>query len=181
MIVGATLSDMFIWAAVVAVIMACTNIFPAKKYTKFISWDILITIASAFAISRAMSVSGVADAVAELIIGICEDVSPYTILAVIYIVTNIITELITNNAAAAFAFPIALCVATKLGADPTPFCIAICIAALASFSTPIGYQTNTIVQGLGGYRFSDFVRFGLPLNIITFIVSMIFIPIFWSF
>ena len=181
MIVGATLSDMFIWAAVVAVIMACTNIFPAKKYTKFISWDILITIASAFAISRAMSVSGVADAVAELIIGICEDVSPYTILAVIYIVTNIITELITNNAAAAFAFPIALSVATKLGADPTPFCIAICIAASASFSTPIGYQTNTIVQGLGSYRFSDFVRFGLPLNIITFIVSMIFIPIFWSF
>lgn len=180
MVVGAALSDMFIWAAIVAVIMACTNIFPAKKYTKFISWDILITIASAFAISRAMSVSGLADAVAQMVIGLCGAVSPYAILAVIYIVTNIITELITNNAAAAFAFPIALSVATQLGVDPTPFCIAICIAASASFCTPIGYQTNTIVQGLGGYRFNDFVRFGLPLSLITFTISMIFIPIFWS-
>ena len=116
-----------------------------------------------------------------MLISLSKDVSPHIVLVAIYITTNIITEIITNNAAAAFAFPVGLSAATQLGVSPTPFCIAICIAASASFSSPIGYQTNMIVQGLGGYKFRDFVRIGLPLNIIAFVVSMIFIPIFWSF
>lgn len=178
---GTTETDMFFWAAVVTVIMALSNIFPAKKYTKFISWDILITIASALAISRAMTVSGFADFIASMLIDISGSISPYLLLAILYIITNIITELITNNAAAAFAFPIGLAAATKIGVNYMPFCIAIAIAASASFSTPIGYQTNMIVQGLGGYSFKEFLKIGLPLNIITFIISMIFIPLFWNF
>lgn len=178
---GQTTPDMFFWAAIVTVIMAACNIFPAKKYTKFISWDILITIASALAISRAMINSGAADALAAAIISLTADASPYAVLAAIYITTNIITEIITNNAAAAFAFPIGLSAASQLGVSAAPFCIAICIAASASFSSPIGYQTNMIVQGLGGYKFRDFLRIGLPLNIIAFVISMIFIPIFWNF
>ena len=186
MVVGASLGqkgapDMFFWAAIVAVIMAFTGIFPAKKYTKFISWDILVTIASAFAISRAMILSGLADAIAAGVISLCSTLSPHAVLALIYIITNIITEIITNNAAAAFAFPIALSAASQLSVNPMPFCVAIAIAASASFCTPIGYQTNTIVQGLGEYQFRDFVRSGLPLTAITFTISMIFIPIFWSF
>ena len=186
MVVGASIGqkgapDMFFWAAIVAVIMAFTGIFPAKKYTKFISWDILVTIASAFAISRAMILSGLADVIASGVISLCCRLSPHAVLALIYIITNIITEIITNNAAAAFAFPIALSAASQLSVNPMPFCVAIAIAASASFCTPIGYQTNTIVQGLGGYRFKDFVRSGLPLTAITFTVSMIFIPIFWKF
>lgn len=172
---------MLFWAAIVTTIMALCNIFPAKSYTKFISWDILITIASALAISRAMTLSGVADWIASGLLSVCSQMSPLVVLAALYITTNIITELITNNAAAAFAFPIALSLSSQLGISPMPFCVAICIAASASFCSPIGYQTNMIVQGLGGYRFSDFIRIGLPLSIITFIVSMIFIPIFWSF
>ncbi len=178
---GGGKTDMFFWAAVVTVIMTFCNIIPAKKYTKFISWDILITIASALAISRAMSNSGLADWIASALIHLSGSVSPYAILATLYLTTNLITELITNNAAAAFAFPIALSASTQLGVDPMPFCVAICMAASASFSSPIGYQTNMIVQGLGGYKFSDFVRIGLPLNLIAFIISMIFIPIFWKF
>ena len=180
-IFGTTKPDMLFWAAIVTTIMAFCNIFPAKRYTKFISWDILITIASALAISRAMTLSGVADWIASTVISTCNNSSPYIILATLYLITNIITELITNNAAAAFAFPIALSAASQLGASPMPFCVAICIAASASFCTPIGYQTNMIVQGLGGYRFNDFVRIGLPLTLITFTLSMIFIPIFWHF
>ena len=180
-IFSTTKPDMLFWAAIVTVIMALCNIFPAKKYTKFISWDILITIASALAISRAMTLSGVADWIASAIILSCHNCSPYIILAVLYLTTNIFTEFITNNAAAAFAFPIALSAASQLGVSHMPFCVAICIAASASFCTPIGYQTNLIIQGLGGYRFSDFVRIGLPLTIITFALSMIFIPIFWHF
>ncbi len=174
-------SDMFFWAAVVTVIMAFCNIFPPKKYSKFISWDILITIASALAISRAMTQSGLADWVASGLIGLSDSVSPLVVLAVLYLVTNLITELITNNAAAAFAFPIALSASAQLGVDPMPFCVAICMAASASFSSPIGYQTNMIVQGVGNYKFSDFLRIGLPLNLIAFVITMIFVPLFWRF
>lgn len=85
--------------------MAWTKIFPARKYTKYISWDILITIACAFAISKAMVNSGVADAVAEYIIGLTDHYGPAVLLAVMFVITNLFTELITNNAAAALAFP----------------------------------------------------------------------------
>lgn len=175
--------DMFFWACIVTVIMAALNLFPAKKYTKFISWDILITIASALAISKAMTNSGLADLIAEKLTMLSGDgtISPIIVLAALYITTNIITELITNNAAAAFAFPVAMSTAVQLGVNPMPFFIAICIAASASFSSPIGYQTNMIAQGIGNYKFRDFTRIGLPLNIISFILSMILIPIFWKF
>lgn len=173
--------DMFFWACVVAVIMLFTGIIPPKRYTKFISWDILITIASALAISEAMAKSGLADWVARGLIGISSCFSPIVILALLFIVTNIVTELITNNAAAAFAFPIAVSVSQQLGVSPMPFIMAICIAASCSFSSPIGYQTNMIVQGIGGYKFRDFLRVGLPLNIIALLLSIILIPIFWPF
>ena len=173
--------DMFFFASVVTVVMAWMNIFPARKYTKYISWDIVVTIASAFAISKAMINSGVADAIAEFAIGLTDSYGPYILLAVIFIITNLFTELMTNNAAAALAFPISLSIAQHLGVDPTPFFVTICMAASSSFCTPIGYQTNLIVQGVGGYKFIDFIRFGLPLNIISLIISVTLIPIFWPF
>jgi di/tricarboxylate transporter len=87
----------------------------------------------------------------------------------------------TNNAAAALAFPIAMSIAQHLGVSPMPFIVSICVAASASFCTPIGYQTNLIVQGVGNYRFSDFVKVGLPLSIITMALSLWLIPKFWPF
>ena len=173
--------DMFFFVSVTTIIMAWTKIFPARKYTKYISWDILITIACAFAISKAMVNSGVADKVAGFIIGISHDYGPHVLLAVLFIITNLFTELITNNAAAALAFPLALSLSVQLGVDPTPFFVVICMAASASFSTPIGYQTNLIVQGIGNYKFMDFVRIGLPLNLITFLISIFLIPLIWPF
>ena len=173
--------DMFFFVCVTTVIMAWTGMFNPKKYTKFISWDVLITIACAFAISKAMSNSGFAAFIAEYIIGMTDALGPYALLAVIFIITNLFTELITNNAAAALSFPIALEVANHLGVSPTPFFVVICMAASASFSTPIGYQTNLIVQGIGGYKFTDFVKIGLPLNIIVFVLSVFLIPLFWNF
>ena len=195
MIVGATIGelpwfketfpqvelDMFFFVSVTTIIMAWTKIFPARKYTKYISWDILITIACAFAISKAMVNSGLADALASYIIGLTEHYGPHVLLAVIFILTNLFTELITNNAAAALAFPLALSISAQLGVSPMPFFVVICMAASASFSTPIGYQTNLIVQGIGNYKFTDFVRVGLPLNIITFLISIFLIPYIWPF
>jgi len=98
-----------------------------------------------------------------------------------YLVTTIFTEIITNNAAAALVFPIALAAAQQLNVDPKPFFVAIAIAASASFSTPIGYQTNLIVQAIGDYKFNDYLKIGLPLNVVSFILSLLLIPIFWDF
>ncbi|MCD8193538.1 MAG: anion permease, partial [Tannerellaceae bacterium] len=162
-------------------IMAWTKLFPPKKYTKYISWDILITIACAFAISKAMENSGFAAMIARYIIDMSDSVGPYALLAMIFVITNIFTELITNNAAAALSFPIALSVANQLGVNPMPFFVVICMAASASFSSPIGYQTNLIVQGIGNYKFTDFVKVGLPLNIIAFIISVFVTPLLWKF
>ena len=173
--------DMFFFVSITTVIMAWTKIFPPQKYTKYISWDILITIACAFAISKAMENSGVADLLASYIIGLSHSHGPYVLLAAMFIITNIFTELITNNAAAALSFPLALSISQQLGVSPMPFFVVICMAASASFSMPIGYQTNLIVQGIGNYKFTDFVRIGLPLNIITFLISVFVIPQIWSF
>ncbi|NOY95531.1 MAG: TRAP transporter large permease subunit [Chlorobi bacterium] len=194
MIVGATIGnreffpsskkvtfDMFYFAAIAAILMVWLKIMPHQKYTKVISWDILITIASAFALSKAMQNSGAADALARTTINFAKAWGPVGVLAAIYLVTTIFTEIITNNAAAALVFPIALSAATQLGVNPQPFFVAIAIAASASFSTPIGYQTNLIVQGIGNYRFRDYIKIGWPLNLIAFIVSVILIPVFWSF
>lgn len=198
MIIGATLGelpvvkelvpnlklDMFFFACVTTVIMAWTGMFSSRKYTKFISWDVLITIACAFGISKGMINSGFADFISGYIIELAETAKHsengiYIMLAALFIITNLFTELITNNAAAALAFPLAVSISDKLGCDPTPFFICICFAASAAFSTPIGYQTNLIVQGVGGYRFTDFVKVGLPMNIIVFLLSVFLIPLFY--
>ena len=141
----------------------------------------MITIACAFAISKAMVNSGLADMIANFIIELSYSHGPYVLLAILYIITNIITEVITNNAAAALSFPLALSISHQLGVDPKPFFMVICIAASAGFTTPIGYQTNLIVQGIGNYKFTDFVRVGLPLNIIVFLISIFLIPQIWPF
>jgi len=177
--------DMFFFACVTTVIMAWTRMFNPRKYTKFFSWDVLITIACAFAISAAMTKSGFADFVAGYIISLTDAVGGsaygvYIILAALFLITNIFTELITNNAAAALAFPLALAVSEKLGVNPMPFVVCVCFAASSSFSTPIGYQTNLIVQGVGGYKFKDFARVGIPMNIIVFLVSVLLIPLFYN-
>ncbi len=173
--------DMFFFALITTFIMAWTQMFPAKRYTKFISWDLLITIASAFAIAQAMQNSGITELLATKIIGLSQDMNPYIMLGSIYIITNLFTEFITNNAAAALSFPIAVSLAGQMGVSPMPFFVTICIASSASFCSPIGYQTNLIVQGIGNYKFSDFFRVGLPLSILTFIISLILIPLIWSF
>jgi len=192
MIAGATLGryiptygkqeyDMFFFAAITVLLMALMKIFTPKKYTKPINWDVLITIACAIGVSKALQNSGAADFIAHSTINISERFGPLGVMAAIFIITNVFTEIITNNAAAAITFPIAYAAAAQLGVDPRPFFITICIAASASFSTPIGYQTNLIVQSIGNYKFSDYWKIGLPLNILALIISLLVIPRFWPF
>ena len=106
---------------------------------------------------------------------------PLGALAMVYILTNLLTELLTNNAAAALLFPIALSTAAKLGLDPRPFAVVVAVAASGGFVIPIGYQTHMMVYGPGGYRFSDFLRIGLPLNLLLWLVCAALIPVLWPF
>lgn len=173
--------NMLFFALLILIIMVWTKCFDTNSYTMAIHWDVLITIACAFGISAGIENSGLAATIANFIIRLFAPLGYIGILAGIYILTTFFTEIITNNAAAALIFPIALNAAANLGVSPRPFMIAICIAASASFATPIGYQTNLIVQGIGGYKFKDFIKFGIPLNIIVFITTIILIPVFWEF
>ena len=173
--------DMFYFSSIAAILLIWLKIMPHQRYTKAISWDVLITIACAFAISKAMQNSGTAEVIASTTIKFAYGFGPIGVLAALYLLTAISTEIITNNAAAALVFPIALSAAQQLGIDPKPFFVTIAIAASASFATPIGYQTNLIVQAIGNYRFRDYLKIGLPLNILAFVLSLLLIPYFWSF
>lgn len=173
--------DMFYFAALAAILMVWLKILPAQQYTKVVSWDILITIAMSLAISKAMQNSGAADALARTTINFSKSFGPLGVLAAVYLITTLFTEIITNNAAAALVFPIALSAANQMGIDPKPLFVAIAIAASASFSTPIGYQTNLIVQGIGNYKFTDYMKIGLPINIVSFAVTVILVPYIWHF
>ena len=173
--------DMFFFSILAAVLLIWLKIMPHQKYTKSISWDVLITIACSFALSKALQNSGAAESLARTTINFSRGLGPIGVLAAMFLITTIFTEIITNNAAAALVFPIALAAAQQLNVDPKPFFVAIAIAASASFSTPIGYQTNLIVQAIGDYKFTDYLKIGLPLNILAFILSLLLIPFFWHF
>ena len=103
------------------------------------------------------------------------------ILACLYLATSLLTEILSNNAAIVLMAPIGIQLGLTLGVDPRPFLIAACVASSASFSTPIGYQTNTYVYSVGGYRFADFIKIGLPLNIIYMLGTVTLVPVLWSF
>ena len=141
----------------------------------------LIVIASALGISKALEQTGAAAFLAHSLIGLADGAGPLGLLAVIYLLTSVATEVITNNAAAALLFPIAVATAAQAGLDPKPFVIAIAIGASASFATPIGYQTNLMVYGPGGYRFQDFLKVGIPLNLLFMAVTVFVIPLVWTF
>ena len=120
-------ADMFFFSAVAAMLMIWLKIVPHQKYTKAISWDLLITIACSFGISKAMQNSGLADGIAHTAIDFAKNWGPVGVLACVYLITNIFTEVITNNAAAAISFPIAMAAANQMGVDPKPFFVAIAI------------------------------------------------------
>jgi di/tricarboxylate transporter len=150
-----------------------------EKAKEAINWEVLFIIAGSFGIAKAMTNSGAADYLANHLLNEVGRFGPLALLAAAYLITNFLTELVTNNAAAVIAFPIIMSLVDVFSVNPEPFAVAIAIAASASFSTPIGYQTNLLVYSSGQYRFIDFLRVGLPLNIICFAAAIIIIPFIW--
>ncbi len=140
----------------------------------------IIVIVAAFALARALENTGAALAVAQTLLGLAGD-NPWAALAMVYGVTMLFTNVITNNAAAVLIFPIALETAKTLGVSPMPFMIALMMAASCGFATPIAYQTNLMVYGPGGYRFSDYLRFGGPLSLLLWGLTVVLTPLFWPF
>jgi di/tricarboxylate transporter len=141
---------------------------------------VLLAIAAALGLGEALVVSGAADWLASLAIRLGGD-NPWRTMALIYAATVVCTEIVTNNAAAAIMIPPALAAAHRLGVSYEPFVFSVMIGASASFITPIGYQTNLMVYGPGGYRFTDFVKMGLPISLTVGALALWLIPCIWPF
>ncbi len=168
-------------ALLAAGLMVALRCLPADSARKSIDWSVLLVIAAAFGLGKALEVSGAAAAIAGGVIHGIAGSSPTAALLVVYLVTNVLTEVLSNAAAAALIFPLGVQVAAGLGVSVLPFTVAIMIAASGSFSTPIGYQTNLMVYGPGGYRFTDYTRFGLPLNVLWATVTTLLTPYVFPF
>jgi len=164
-------------AAVGMVVFGCCS---PSQAIRGIDWSVLLVIAAALALGQALEVSGAAVAIANGFIRLAGS-NPFWVLVAVYAITTILTEIITNNAAAALIFPIALAIANQLDVSYLPFVIAIMVAASASFATPIGYQTNLMVYGPGGYKFSDFMRVGIPLNLLYGLITVLITPFVYPF
>ena len=174
------LVPIIIAVCVTALILVISRCISPSDAQNSVDWKVLLIIGSAFGIAKAMINSGVAPFVANQLIRHFGSFGVLGLLASIYFITNLYTEIITNNAAAALVVPIALSMAGQSGIDPRPLMIAVTIAASASFSTPIGYQTNLMVYGPGGYKFRDFLKVGIPMNIIIGLtaITMIYLLYF---
>jgi di/tricarboxylate transporter len=162
-----------------AAVVVASGCIRADEAYKAVEWPIIIMIFGMLAVSIAMRESGLAAMLAGALVGAGAGLTPWMMLALVILLTSITTEFISNNAVAVLFTPIVISVAHQLGVDPRPFVVGVMFAASASFATPIGYQTNTLVYNAGNYRFTDFARLGIPLNLIVWLASSLLIPLFW--
>lgn len=162
-------------------LMVLTRCMSAADARQTVEWPMLIAIGASFGLGSALEKSGAALFLSSQLVAWTQPLGPYATLAAIYFVTMVLNELITNNGAAALAFPFCLKAAELSHCDSRPFVMAVALAASFAFASPVGYQTHMMVYGPGGYRFSDFVKVGVPLNLLLWIASVILIPMIWPF
>jgi di/tricarboxylate transporter len=164
---------------VAATVLVLTRVLSPSQARAAVDLDVLVVIGAAFGLGAAIERSGLADLLGRAVVGGTAQLGPVAVLAAVALATMLLTELITNNAAAVLLFPVAMAVASQLDLNPRAFAVAVTIAASTSFLTPIGYQTNMMVYGMGGYRFGDFVRLGIPVTLVSLAAIVIFVPLFW--
>ncbi len=167
-------------ALIAALAMIVTRCCTGTQARQSIDWSVLIVIGASLGIGEAISLSGAARYLSQQSIVLCGS-NAWLQLVVIYFLTMILTELVTNNAAAVLMFPLALEVSKTLGVSHVPFMIAIMIAASMGFATPFGYQTNLMVYGPGGYKFSDYLRVGIPLDLVMMAITVALTPLVFAF
>ncbi len=166
--------------AVIAVaLVLVTGCIDADEAFTFIDGRLLALIFSMLAIGAGLQNSGAIALIVDSIAPVLGDLSPFYVIFSVFLLTTILTEIVSNNAVAVIMTPIAISLGTALGMDPRPLVVAVMIAASCAFATPIGYQTNTLVYGPGGYRFTDFMRIGIPLNLSMSLLVSSVIPLIW--
>ena len=162
-------------------LMLLTRCFHSQEIYSNLHWQTIVMLGCLIPLGKAMETTGTAHFMAEYLVQGLQVFGPTAVLSGLYLVTTILTSLMSNTATGVLMLPIALSLGETLGTRPEPFVFSIMFASSASFMTPMGYQTNTFVFGPGGYQFSDFLRVGAPLNLLFWILATLFIPIFWPF
>ena len=168
-------------ALTAAFLMIITGCLQMRDAYRALQGDVLLLIAGTIALGVGMQKTGASQFYAETFISLFAGSSPLIVLGAIILLTSICTQILSNNATAVLLLPIAISTALGIGVDPKPFIVGICFGASACFATPVGYQTNLMVYGPGGYRFMDYMKLGLPLNAFVVITSTLFIPYIWPF
>ncbi|HEY7745664.1 MAG TPA: SLC13 family permease [Desulfuromonadales bacterium] len=167
-----------ILGCVAMVLSRCISLEDAYKA---VDWKVIFLLAGILPLGIAMEKTGAARWLAAHALGLAGELGPVAILAALYLLTATLTEMMSNNATAVLLAPVAIATATQLGIDPKPLLMAVTFAASTSFATPIGYQTNAMVYNVGGYRYTDYLRVGVPLNLIFWVLATLCIPMFWPF
>jgi len=175
------LADIMICAVTGAFLMILSGCLPLRDGYRSLQADVLLLIVGTIALGTAMEKTGTAKFYAHEFIVFLRDLGPAAILSGFLLFTSLSTQLLSNNATAVLLMPIAVSVALELGVDPKPFIIAVCFGASACFASPLGYQTNLLVYGPGSYRFTDYFRLGIPLNLLVLGMGSVFIPLIWPF
>ena len=163
------------------ILMVLTRCISLDEAYEAIDWKVIFLLAGILTLGRAMENTGTASFLADLLVSAAGGLGPVALVAAFYLLTSLLTEAMSNNATAVLLAPVAIATADSLGVDARPLLMAVAFAASASFMTPMGYQTNTMIFSAGGFRFMDFVKVGGPLNLIFWVLATIFIPIFWPF
>ena len=172
-------------ALISAVILMMFRVISPNEAYESIHWQVIVLIAALIPLGIVIQSSGTATYIANMIMQYVDTISPsmqpYVLFALVYFVTMVMTEVSSNTATAIIMTPIVIAITADMQFDPRPFIFGVCFAASASFSTPVGYQTNLMVYGPGGYRFSDYMKTGIPLALTFWILAILIIPTIWPF
>lgn len=182
-VVAATVFDVNILSAALVgvVVLLASRTVKVQRVYRSVQWSVFFLLAATIPLGGAVEKSGLAGRVGEWIAGNGNEAGPWVALSLLYLVTMILTEVLSNASTAVLMVPVAMSTAAAMGVDPKPLLMAVCFAASNGFVTPIGYQTNAMVYGAGNYRYRDFLAAGIPLNLLFWVLSSALIPVFWPF
>jgi di/tricarboxylate transporter len=175
------LADIMVCALTGVFLLVITGCLNLRDAYRAIRGDVLLLIVGTIALGTAMEKTGASQLYAERFLSLFGDARPTAVLAGVILLTSISTQLLSNNATAVLVLPVAIATALKIGVDPKPFIVAVCFGASACFASPIGYQTNLLVYGPGNYRFGDYLKLGIPLNLLVIVLGTLLIPVFWPY